>query len=251
MLTRTDFYKFSSLKYFFSWAGKMSIATGICTVIFLAAGLIGGLLFAPADYQQGDAFRIIYIHVPCAVLSLAVYVLMSLFVISYLVWRIKLTDILAKVSAPLGATFTALALITGAIWGKPMWGTWWIWDARLTSELILLFIYLAIIALRNAINDTHMSATAGSIITLVGLVDIPIIHYSVFWWNTLHQQPTLFKFAKPSITSAMLYPLLLMLIGFFFYYFTVLLFKARVEILHREKRAAWLNDIGIKLQEEN
>lgn len=236
-------HQLTSPKYFYEFAGKAMPWFGIGCGIFLLYGLFDGLLFAPADYQQGNAFRIIYIHVPSAAMSLAVYLLMTIAVIIYFVWKIKIADIFAKVSAPLGAVFTFLALITGSIWGKPMWGTWWIWDARLTSELILLFIYLAIIVLRNAINDANTSATVGGILTLVGFVDLPIIHYSVYWWNTLHQQPTLLKFAKPSIAPSMLYPLLIMMFGFLLYYITALLLKMRVEILRREKRAKWVSQL--------
>lgn len=235
--------KISAPKYFYEFSGRCLPWFGFLTIILFAYGLVGGLLLAPPDYQQGDAFRIIYIHVPSAAMSLAVYSLITVAVIINFVWKIKLADIIAKVSAPLGAVFTALALVTGSIWGKPMWGTWWIWDARLTSELILLFIYFGIIALRQAINDPELSAKASGILTLVGFVDLPIIHYSVYWWNTLHQQPTLLKFAKPSIAPSMLYPLLAMLLAFFFYFLTVMFMRARVEILGREKRSSWVKEL--------
>ena len=236
--------KISALKNFYDFSGRALPWLITITLVLFIYGLIGGLLLAPPDYQQGDAFRIIYIHVPNAAMSLCVYTIMTVSVIINFVWKIKLADVVAKVSAPLGALFTALALITGSIWGKPMWGTWWIWDARLTSELILLFIYFGIIALRQAITEPELAAKATGILTLVGFVDLPIIHYSVYWWNTLHQQPTLLKFAKPSIAPSMLYPLLAMLAAFFFYYLTVMFLRARREILRREKRAKWVLDIG-------
>jgi heme exporter protein C len=155
----------------------------------------------------------------------------------------KLADVMVRSSATLGATFTALALATGSLWGKPMWGAWWVWDARLTSELILLFLYLGYIALVSAIEDHRTAARAGGILILVGVVNIPIIHYSVEWWNTLHQGPTVTKFDKPSIHASMLWPLLLMALAFQLYYFTVVLMRARVELLEREKRAQWVREL--------
>jgi heme exporter protein C len=200
-----------------------------CIISFTYA-LIGGLFLAPVDYQQGDAFRIIYVHVPAAMMSLAVYVAMAVFSLIYLVWHIKLADLLGKASAPIGAIFTLIALLTGALWGKPMWGTVWIWDARLTSELILLFLYLGVITLRSSIPLSLRASSACSLLTLIGLVNIPIIHYSVYWWNTLHQKSTLLKLAKPEIDAAMLYPLLAAILAFILYYLAILLMKIRLEI---------------------
>lgn len=200
-----------------------------CILLFIY-GLIAGLALAPSDYQQGEAYRIMYIHVPCAVLSLFIFMLMAISSSAYLIWHIKLADILAKVSAPLGAWFTFLSLVTGSLWGKPMWGTWWIWDARLTSELILLFLYLGVMGLRSAIRDPKISAKATAIFTLVGVIDIPIIHYSVYWWNTLHQKSTLLQLAKPTLAPSMLYPLLVMLGAFFLYYVAVILKRVRLEL---------------------
>lgn len=211
--------------------------------MLLIYGLMGGLWLSPPDYQQGDAFRIIYIHVPFAALSLSIFVFMAVLSVINLVWRIKLADVLAKVSASIGAWFTFLALVTGSIWGKPMWGTWWIWDARLTSELILLFLYLGIIALRNAINNPDAAARSCAFLTIIGVIDIPIIHYSVNWWNTLHQQATILKFAAPSISAVMLYPLLAMLAAFYCYFAALLLMKARTEILAREAKSAWVRQL--------
>jgi heme exporter protein C len=233
-------HKLASPKYFYEFSGKLLPWLGGLASIFWILGLMGGLYLAPPDYQQGNAFRIIYIHVPCAVLSLSLYTLMASFAFAFLVWKIKLADVMTKVIAPIGASFTALALVTGAIWGKPMWGTWWIWDARLTSELILLFIYLGIVALRNAAPNPDTGAKISAILILVGLIDIPIIHYSVYWWNTLHQGSTLSVFAKPKIDGSMLYPLLLTMAGFFLYCLWIILEKARHELLLREKRQAWV-----------
>jgi len=236
-------YQLAAPKTFYQLAGKLlPWLWAVCLCLFIY-GLIGGLWLAPPDYQQGDAYRIIYVHVPAAALSLSVFVIMAILSAIYLIWHIKLADVIAKVSAPIGAWFTFLALITGSLWGKPMWGTWWIWDARLTSELILLFIYLGVIALRSALTNPDSAARGCGILTLVGLVDIPIVHYSVYWWNTLHQKATVLKFSKPSISADMLYPLLAMLCAFFLYYLAVMLMRARNELLHREARTEWVKQL--------
>jgi heme exporter protein C len=207
----------------------------------IAAGLFGGLVLAPADYQQGDAFRIVYVHAPSAWLSMFVYATMAAGAAIGLVWRIKLAHAVAAASAPVGASFTFLALVTGAVWGKPMWGTWWVWDARLTSELILLFLYAGVMALRASIDDRDRADRAAAVLAIVGVVNLPIIHYSVYWWNTLHQPATLTKLGKPSMAGEMLWPLLAMLLGFTLYFGAVLLVRLRAEIVRRERNAAWLN----------
>jgi heme exporter protein C len=206
----------------------------------IVLGLYGGLVLAPADYQQGDAFRIVYVHAPSAWLSMFVYATMALAAAVGLVWRIKLAHAVAAASAPVGASFTFLALATGAIWGKPMWGTWWVWDARLTSELILLFLYAGVMALRASIDDRDRADRAAAVLALVGVVNLPIIHYSVYWWNTLHQPATLTKIGKPSMAGDMLWPLLVMMLGFTLYFGAILLVRLRAEILRRERDAAWL-----------
>jgi heme exporter protein C len=206
----------------------------------IVVGLYGGLVLAPADYQQGDAFRIVYVHAPSAWLSMLVYATMAIAAGIGLVWRIKLAHAVAAASAPVGASFTFLALATGAIWGKPMWGTWWVWDARLTSELILLFLYAGVMALRASIDDRDRADRAAAVLALVGVVNLPIIHYSVYWWNTLHQPATLTKIGKPSMAGDMLWPLLAMLLGFTLFYGAILLVRLRGEILRRERDAAWL-----------
>lgn len=195
-------------------------------------GLIGGFL-APEDYQQGNGFRIMYVHVPCAFLSIFIYAVMSVAAVFGLVWRIKLAFTVIRQSASIGALFTFLALVTGSLWGKPMWGTWWIWDARLTSELILLFLYLGIMLFQSAMAQKRNSERAVSILVLVGFVDLPIIHYSVYWWNTLHQGSTLKLFSPSTIDRSMIYPLLSMILAFLLYYGIVLLARIRYEI--REK----------------
>lgn len=212
---------------------------GLFLVVFVL-GLSDALFYAPADYKQGEVYRVLFIHVPAACLSLGIYVFISVASFVSLVWKIKISDMVAKVSAPVGAFFTLLTLITGALWGKPTWGTFWIWDARLTSELILLFIYLGIIMIRSVIMNPTLASRASSIITLSGLINIPIIHYSVVWWHTLHQGATLLKWAKPSIASSMLLPLMLMLIAYVLFFVTILLIQLRSELLIHEKNASWV-----------
>jgi heme exporter protein C len=239
-------YRMASPRHFYHLAGKFIPWLGVITALLFAYGLYGALLKAPADYQQGDSFRIIYVHVPSAWMSLFAYVFMATCGAIHLIWRMKLADVMATVSAPVGASFTFLALATGALWGKPMWGTYWVWDARLTSELILLFLYLGIIALRSAIDDPRAAGRAAAVLGLVGVVNIPIIHYSVEWWNTLHQGPTVSKFEKPSIHLDMLIPLLVMSAAFQFYFFTAILMRGRNEVLYRERNASWVAEMVAK-----
>jgi heme exporter protein C len=236
-------HKLASPRYFYAISGKWIPWLAGLTVISLLTGLYYGLLEAPPDYQQGESYRIMFIHVPAAWMSMFIYVLMAMWSGINLIWNIKLADVMTVSSASLGASFTLLALVTGSLWGKPMWGAWWVWDARLTSELILLFLYLGYIALVAAIEDRRTAARAGGVLILVGVVNIPIIHYSVEWWNTLHQGPTVTKFDKPSIHLSMLIPLLIMAVSFKLYYLTVVLMRARTEVLDRERRSAWVREL--------
>ncbi len=238
------FHKLASPKYFYSIAGKMIPWLGTACLITMLTGLYLGLFVAPTDYQQGDSYRIMFVHVPSAWMSMFIYVVMATASAIGLVWRIKLAEIVAISSATIGASFTFLALVTGSIWGKPMWGAWWVWDARLTSELVLLFLYLGVIALYNAVEDKRTAARAASILAIVGVVNIPIIHYSVEWWNTLHQGPTVTKFDAPSIDTRMLIPLLLMAVAFKLYYTVVLLMRARCEVLARERNTQWVKELA-------
>lgn len=226
-------YRLASPNYFYDLSGKALPWLGVTAVILFTVGAVWGLAFAPADYQQGNSFRIIYIHVPAAAFSMGVYVAMALAGGIGLIWRIKVAAMVARSCAPVGAAFAFLALVTGSLWGKPMWGTWWIWDARLTSELILLFLYLGYIGLQEAIEDWDIAARAGAVLALVGLVNIPIIHYSVEWWYTLHQGATLFKLGKPSIDPAMLWPLLVMMAAYGVLAMTVVAMGTRNEVLER------------------
>ncbi len=216
---------------------------GWSAFVLIVAALYGGLVLAPPDYQQGDAFRIIYVHAPSAWMSLFVYVVMALASAIGLIWRIKLAHAVAASCAPIGASFTFAALATGALWGQPMWGTWWVWDARLTSELILLFLYLGYIALRASIDDLQRADRASAVLALVGVVNVPIIHYSVVWWNTLHQPATVTKMAAPSISTSMLIPLLMMIVGFTLFFVALLLVRVRGEVLRRERSAGWIREV--------
>jgi heme exporter protein C len=237
------FHRFGSPPYFYRIAGSwLPWLTGIFAILMLA-GLIGGLILAPPDYQQGESYRIIYIHVPAAWLSLFVYMVMASCGIVVLVWRMKLAEVVLISAAPIGASFTFLALVTGSLWGKPMWGTYWVWDARLTSELILLFLYLGVIGLYGAIDDKRVAGRAVSILAIVGVVNIPIIHYSVEWWNSLHQGPTITKFDKPSIDLSMLIPLLLMALAFKVYFIISLFQRVRAELLVRERNSRWVEEL--------
>jgi len=235
--------KIISPQHFYFFAQRWLPYLGILTVLLMGLGIFLGLFVSPADYQQGDGFRIIYVHVPAAFLSLCVYSTMFFCSALYLIWHIKIADMMALCSAPIGATFTGIALVTGAIWGKPMWGTWWVWDARLTSELILLFLYFGYMGLRAAIPDRQLSAKAGAILALVGMVDIPIVHFSVEWWQTLHQGATLAKFAKPAMNFSMAAPLYILILAFGIYYLMLLLLRVRTEILNRERDSEWVQRI--------
>jgi heme exporter protein C len=233
-------HKLASPPHAYRIAGRLAPWLGWPAGLCIAIGLYGGLVLAPADYLQGDSFRIVYVHAPSAWLSMLVYGTMAVAAAIGLVWRIKLAHAVAAAAAPVGASFTALALATGAIWGKPTWGTWWVWDARLTSELVLLFLYAGVMALRASIDDRDRADRASALLAIVGVVNLPIIHYSVYWWNTLHQPPTLTRIGKPTMAGEMLWPLLVMLLGFTLYVGAVLLVRLRAEILRRERDASWL-----------
>ncbi len=233
-------HKYASPKFFYALAGALIPWTAAVTVLLLLAGLYLGLLVAPADYQQGESYRIMFVHVPAAWMSMFIYVLLAGAGAVALVWNIKLAEIFASCCAPIGASFTFLALATGALWGKPMWGTWWAWDARLTSELILFFLYIGYMALQASIDDPRRAARAAAILALVGVVNIPVIHFSVEWWNTLHQPASVTKIGAPSIHPSMIAPLLLMSFAFTFYFVAVALLRMRNEILERERHTGWV-----------
>jgi len=221
---------------FIALADRAVPLLGIATALVLAIGLWMAFA-APEDYQQGITVRIMYIHVPFAWLSMMCYGVMALAALGTLVWRHPLADVSLKAAAPIGAVFTALALVTGSIWGKPMWGTWWVWDARLTSVFVLFLTYLGIIALTRALDDPSRAARAAAIVTLVGAINLPIIKFSVDWWNTLHQPASVLRLDGPTIHSSLLTPLLVCALGFTLLFFTLHLMAMRTEIWRRRVAA--------------
>ncbi|MCV6587876.1 MAG: heme ABC transporter permease [Marinobacterium sp.] len=237
------FYQMASPRWCYEFCGRLLPWFVVAAVLLLGAGTAWALAWAPADYQQGNSFRIIYIHVPAAILAQSCYMLMAVAGAIGLIWKMKVADMVAKSCAPIGATIAVLALATGAIWGKPTWGAWWVWDARLTSMLVLLFLYLGVIALHSAMESENTAAQATSVLALVGLVNIPIIKYSVEWWNTLHQPATFTLTEKPAMPMEMWLPLLVMVIGFYCFFSVSLMLRVRNEILHRERRAGWVRTL--------
>ena len=244
------FHKLGSPRYFYALACRLTPWLGGLAAVLFAAGLYWGLVMAPPDYQQGESYRIIFIHVPSAWMSLFCWMVMAVSGVLVLVWRMKVAAAVMRATAPLGASFTFLALVTGALWGKPMWGAYWVWDARLTSELILLFLYLGFIALQSAIEQREAAGRAGAVLALVGVVNIPIIHYSVEWWNTLHQGPTITRFDAPAMDTAMLWPLLVMTLAFMTYFGTVVLKRARCDILESESTSKWARELAARADPE-
>ena len=213
-------------------------------LLLLLVGNIWGLAFTPPDYQQGDSYRIIHLHVPSAIMSMGTYSAMAIAAFTALVWQIKTAQWAALALAPIGAVYTAIALLTGMAWGKPMWGTWWVWDARLTSELILLFLYLGVIALSGAFSDRQTGAKAASLLAIVGVINLPIIHFSVEGWNTLHQGASITKFAKPSIDPSMLWPLLISILAFKVLMLALLCLRLRTAILYNEQHRPWVKQLA-------
>jgi heme exporter protein C len=238
----TWFYKLASPPFVYNTAAALLPWFTAFAVVSLGYGLVGGLVFAPPDYQQGDAFRIIYVHVPSAWMSEFSYSLMAVAGAIALIWRIKIGHAVAAATAPIGASFTLLALFTGSLWGRPMWGTYWAWDPRLTSELILLFLYFGVMSLRTAFEDGPRGDRAAALLSIVGVINIPIIHFSVVWWNSLHQAASVAKFGKPTIASSMLWPLLSMFVGFMLFLGAVLCLRLQAEILNRERQSAWVRN---------
>jgi heme exporter protein C len=207
------------------------------TLVLLAIGLYLSFFVAPPDYQQGETVKIMFVHVPAAWLAMFGYMLIAIASLGTLIWRHPLADVAAKTAAPIGATFTFIALVTGSLWGKPMWGTYWVWDARLTSVLVLFLLYLGLIALRQAIEEPGRAGRAAAILALVGAVNVPIIKFSVDWWSTLHQPASVFRLGGPTIDPAMLYPLFVMAGGFTLLFLLLHLLAMRAEILRRRVRA--------------
>jgi heme exporter protein C len=214
--------------------------SAVATALLLGAGLYFALLDSPPDYQQGETVRIMYVHVPSAWMAMMVYSVMAVASAVGLIWRHPVAELTAQAAAPIGCVFTAICLITGSLWGEPEWGTWWVWDARLTSVLVLFFLYLGYIALVNAFDDPTRGARAGAILALVGFVNVPIIKFSVDWWNTLHQPASVFRAGGPTIAPSMLLPLLLMAAGFTTFFVTVLIIRLRAALIERRLRLAQL-----------
>ena len=224
------FHRFANPTRFLRFAAVVQPWLAGVTLVLLAAGLYLGLFASPADYQQGETVRIMYIHVPSAWMALFCYTALAVSCGVALVWKHPLAYLAAKATAPIGASFTFLALLTGSLWGKPMWGTWWVWDARLTSVLVLFFLYLGYMALNTAFDDPARGQKSSAILALVGFVNVPIIKFSVEWWNTLHQPSSVIKMGGPAIHSSMLWPLLLMGAAFTTYYLWLLLIRIRLEV---------------------
>lgn len=235
-----QWFKFSSPPNFYYLTGMLAPWFMGLAAVLAVLGLYWGFVVAPIDYQQGESYRIMFIHVPAAWMAMFIYILMAVYGAIGLVWRIKTAEVMAKAMAPTGAIFCFLALWTGALWGKPTWGTYWVWDARITSNLILLFLYMGYIALHAAIEDRQRAANASAVLALAGVVNVPIIYFSVIWWNTLHQAPSITVTDSPSMETSMFTALMLMTFACWMYSIAVILKRARLELLDRERKASWV-----------
>ena len=238
------YHKLGSFPWFYKISSISIPYVFVLAFIFLIVGLGWGILYSPTDLQQGDVYRIIYMHVPAASVSQTIYYTMTVAAVVSIIWKMKMAGVFIKAMAPIGASFTALALISGAIWGQPTWGTWWVWDARLTSTLVLFLFYLVIIGLYSSFNQKKSADTAVSILTLVGAVNLPIIKKSVDWWNTLHQPATIKITESSSIATEMLIPLLISIIGFYLFVLLSGLIAIRAEIAQREINKEWFKRAG-------
>lgn len=233
-------FRYASPQVFYRLAEKAIPVAGVLCALFVAIGLALGFVVAPTDFQQGDAYRIIFFHVPAAWMSMLIYVAMAFWAALGLVFNTRLSFMMARALAPTGALFTFIALWTGAFWGKPTWGTWWVWDARLTSELLLLFLYLGYLALHGSIDDIRRADRASAILALVGVFNVPVIYFSVQWWNTLHQGASVSLVSAPSMAPVMLAGMLVMALAAWAYTIAVVLMRVRCLILERERDAGWL-----------
>ena len=239
----TWFHRLGSPPHIYRIAGTLTPWFAWPAGILIVTALYAGLVLAPPDYQQGDGFRIIYVHAPSAWLSVMIYGVMATAAAVGLIWRMKVAHAVAASCAGVGAWFTAVSLVTGMLWGKPMWGTYWVWDPRLTAQLILFFLYLGYMGLRSGIDDLGRADRASAVLAIVGVINIPIIRYSVEWWNSIHQAPSVMKMDRPSMPFDMLAPLLMMLLGFTLYFAAVMLVRLRAEILARERTASWIREV--------
>jgi len=238
----TWFHRLASPPHIYGIAGTLTPWFAWPAGMLIVTALYAGLVLAPPDYQQGEGFRIIYVHAPSAWLSVMVYGVMATAAAVGLIWRMKVAHAVAASCAGIGAWFTVVSLITGMLWGKPMWGTYWVWDPRLTAQLILLFLFFGYMGLRAGIDDLGRADRASAVLAIIGVINIPIIRYSVEWWNSIHQAPSVMKMDRPSMPMDMLLPLLMMLLGFTLYFAAVLLVRLRAEILRRERSAGWLKE---------
>ncbi len=239
-LLKRWFIEMGSPPLFFKWSSKIVTWLGISAISFLLLGLYWGLILAPPDYKQGDVFRILYIHVPSAIMGESIFIFMAFCGFINVIWRAKISGMMIKSAAPIGMSFVLLTLLTGSIWGKPTWGTWWVWDARLTSTLILFFIYMALIGLHSTIDDKTKADRAVSILAIVGVAIIPVIKKSVDWWQTLHQPSTFTLTSAPSMSAEMYQPLLLCVIAFYIVFAYLLTLNLRNEVIEREKSKNWV-----------
>ncbi len=238
--SRLRLYTFAAPSRFYALTGRLVPWFWAAAALFALAGLYIGFFVAPTDATQGEAYRVIFIHVPAAWMSMLLYLVMAFWAAIGWAFNARLASMLARALAPTGAMFTFLALWTGAFWGKPTWGTWWVWDARLTSELILLFLYLGYISLVNAIDDTRRADKAGALLVLVGSVNVPVIYFSVKWWNTLHQGATISMTAAPKMAATMLTAMLLLTLAFWAYAFAVVFTRTRAIVVEREAHTSWV-----------
>ncbi len=238
-----NWFHFSSPATFYPLAGRIAAISAVTAVVLIAIGLYMSFFVAPVDYKQGQGYRIIFVHVPASWMSMFIYVVMAAWAAIGLVFNTRMSAMMAQALAPTGAMFAFLSLWTGSFWGKPMWGTWWVWDARITSELILLFLYLGFMALRSSIDDPRRGDRAGAILLLVGVVNIPIIYFSVTWWNTLHQGATIRLNEESTMDDTMLTAMLIMTLGFWAYSIAVSMWRARSIILERERSATWVRHL--------
>ncbi len=238
-----NLFKFSSPASFYPLAGRLIPWFAGLAVVLTVIGLYLGFFVAPTDYKQGEAYRIMFIHVPAAWMSMFIYIVMAVYAALALIMKTRLSTMMATALAPTGALFTFIALWTGAFWGKPMWGAWWVWDARLTSELILLFLYIGYMSLYAAIDDPRRAARASGLLVLVGVVNIPIIYFSVKWWNTLHQGASISFGQAPTMAATMLEAMGVMTLAFWMYTIAIVLMRVRCEILERERHSDWVQEV--------
>ena len=239
----TWFHRLASPPHIYRVAGTLTPWFAWPAGLLIVSALYAGLFLAPPDYQQGEGFRMIYVHAPSAWLSVMIYGVMASAAAVGLIWRMKVAHAAAASCAAIGASFTFVSLVTGMLWGKPMWGTYWVWDPRLTAQLVLLFLYLGYMALRSGIDDLGRADRASAVLAIIGVVNLPIIRYSVEWWNSIHQAPSVMKMERPSMPFDMLAPLLMMLLGFTLLFAAILLVRMRAEVLRRERGASWVKEV--------